>query len=198
MPDEQGFMVPDDNELIFQSQKGDAVSFEQLVLRYDKEILSVAKMYMNNTEDAKDIYQEVFLRAYRALPKFRFESKFSTWLYRIAINVCLTHRARRSGYPQVSLDQTIENSEGQLYSLSDTLSDHGTPELHTRNSEITRHVNSAMNKLSPQQKMVFTLRHHHGYKLREIASMMNCAEGTVKRYLFTATERLREQLKHVY
>jgi RNA polymerase sigma-70 factor (ECF subfamily) len=191
-------MTADDNELIAQAQRGDVFAFEQLVYRYDRQVLSMALKYTNNKEDAKDIYQEVFIRIYRALPRFEFRSKFSTWLYRIAANTCITHRASRKDHLETSLDEEFENARGDSYSLSDSLRSSEASDQYSRNSEINLHVQKAMSTLSPQQKLVFALRHYQGYKLREIASMMNCAEGTVKKYLFTATERMREQLKGVY
>jgi RNA polymerase sigma-70 factor, ECF subfamily len=184
----------EENDLILQAQRGNVLAFEQLVHTYDRHVLSLALSLMQNEEDAKDIYQEVFIRVYKALPKFRMDSKFSTWLHRIVTNVCLTHRSRRKRYEYTSLDQ---NKEGSL-PLSETLADKSSSDSRTRNTEIQERVQQAMHALSPQQKLVFSLRHFEGFKLREIAVRMNCAEGTVKKYLFTATERLREQLKEVY
>ena len=184
----------EENELVLQAQKGDVLAFEQLVRTYDRQVLSLALSLMQNQEDAKDIYQEVFIRVYRALPKFRMDSKFSTWLHRIVTNVCLTHRAKRKRHEHTSLDQETEG----MRPLHETLPDRSSTDKETMNSEIKVHVQQAMRSLSPQQKLVFTLRHFEGYKLREIAVQMNCAEGTVKKYLFTATERLREQLKEVF
>ena len=184
----------EENELIIQAQRGNVLAFEQLVQLYDRQVLSLALSFMHNEEDAKDIYQEVFIRVHRALPKFRMESKFSTWLHRIVTNVCLTHRSRRKRYEYASLDQETEGTRP----LAETLADKSTTDSQTLNTEITEHVHQAMHALSPQQKLVFSLRHFEGYKLREIATMMNCAEGTVKKYLFTATERLRGQLREVF
>lgn len=191
-------MALDDHELIAQAQRGDMMAFEQLVYRYDKRVLSMAMTYSNDPEDAKDIYQEVFLRVYRALPKFQFRSQFSTWLYRIVTNVCLTHQSRHKQHAYASLDEGVEDEDANPHSLSDTLADNVASDEYTVNAEIAMHVQEAMNALSPQQRMVFTLRHYDGYKLKEIAEMMDCAEGTVKKYLFTATERMRERLKDVF
>ena len=189
--------MPDDYELVRHAQEGNMLAFEQLVSRYDRQVLSIAASFLRNAEDAKDIHQEVFLRVYRALPKFEFRSAFSTWLHRITTNVCLTYRSKRQKEMHASLDDRFETEEGSI-SLADTLADRADTGQHTRNSEITRHMEEAINSLSPRQKLVFSLRHYEGYKLREIASMMSCAEGTVKKYLFTATERLRDRLKEVY
>jgi RNA polymerase sigma-70 factor, ECF subfamily len=184
----------EENELVLQAQNGNVLAFERLVQTYDRQVLSLAMSLMQHEEDAKDIYQEVFIRVYRALPNFRMESKFSTWLHRIVTNVCLTHRSRRKRHEHTSLDMEIEGSRP----LHETLPDRASTDKETMNTEIKTHVQQAMKALSPQQKLVFTLRHFEGYKLREIAVRMNCAEGTVKKYLFTATERLREQLREVF
>lgn len=189
-------MALDDHELIARAQRGDMRAFDQLVYRYDKRVLSMAMTYSNDAEEAKDIYQEVFLRVYRALSKFESRSQFSTWLYRIATNVCLTHQSRSRQHTYASLDEGSEDASG--HSLSETLADDVTADEQTLNAEIAMHVQAAMKMLSPQQRMVFTLRHYEGYKLKEIAEMMACAEGTVKKYLFTATERMREHLKDVF
>jgi len=187
----------DERELIVEAQAGDESAFEQLVYRYDKKVLSLAACYTNDAEEAKDVYQDVFIRVYRALPKFRFESRFSTWLYRIVVNVCLTHRARSAERREcASLDAALEGEDGKR--TFDPPDEGITPsDRKALGGEISRHVRAAMSALSPQQRMVFSLRHYEGYKLREIATMMNCAEGTVKKYLFTATERLRHQLRPV-
>jgi RNA polymerase sigma-70 factor (ECF subfamily) len=192
-----GMPLDDENVLIMQAQKGDVMAFEALVHRYDKQVLSLALNYVHNRDDAKDIYQEVFLRVHRALSGFRFESKFSTWLHRIATNVCLTHRSKQKRHRIESIDERIEVDNGSSYSLSDVLRDDTTPDRPALDAEISRQVRNAMESLSPQQKVVFTLRHFQGHKLKEIATMMNCAEGTVKKHLFTANERLRDQLKDV-
>jgi RNA polymerase sigma-70 factor (ECF subfamily) len=187
-----------DTELVQSAQQGDMNAFEELVYRHDKEVFSIAARYVNSAEDAKDIYQEVFLRAYRGLSKFRFQSEFRTWLYRIATNVCLTHQDRRKKNFPLLHDYDTEGDDIELRTLS-VVSDpsHGSDQ-HTLNSEISQRVQDAMNELSPQQKLVFTLRHFQGYKLKEIAGMINCSEGAVKKYLFTATQRMRRQLKDLY
>jgi RNA polymerase sigma-70 factor (ECF subfamily) len=188
-------MMPDEMELVQNAQSGDPVAFEQLVTRYDQQVLSIALSYTNHSEDAKDVYQEVFIRVFRALPGFRFESKFSTWLHKITTNVCLTHRTKTKRHRHQSLDQEIARQDGSAYTLSDVLAAGTSPDQESMNSEITEQVQKAMESLSPQQKLVFTLKHHQGYKLREIAEMLDCAEGTVKKHLFVANEKLRDQLR---
>ncbi|MEX2117854.1 MAG: RNA polymerase sigma factor [Bacteroidota bacterium] len=182
-------MAPVDTELILKARDGDMMAFEQLVYRYDKQVLSMAASYVNSSEDAKDIYQEVFLRVFRSLKKFELRSEFSTWLYRITTNVCLTHRSRRKRHTHASIHKGEGDDEAHGVA-GDSESDQ-----RAIGSEISERVREAIKTLSPQQRMVFTLRHYEEYKLREIAQMMNCSEGTIKKYLFTATRRMREQLK---
>ncbi len=185
-----------DTDVIREAQQGNRAAFDELVYRYDKQVLSIAARYVNQAEDAKDIYQEVFVRVYRGLKKFQARSEFSTWLYRITTNVCLTHGARRKKHTHHMHSHDHDgNDAGDHGALG--ISEH-TSDQHTLNMEISSRVHQAMNALSAQQKLVFTLKHYEGYKLREIADMINTSEGTVKKHLFTATQRLRSQLKDLY
>ena len=188
-------MIPDDVELIKKAQVGDMVAFEQLVHRHDKQVLVIAARYVTSAEDAKDIYQDVFIKVYRGLKKFKFKSEFGTWLYRITTNTCLTHHARQKKRTFVPLHG---EGDGDDPGYHDALTEETAADQHALDADISTHVREALDTLPARQKMVFTLRHYHGYKLKEIAEMMECAEGTVKRYLFTATQRMREQLKEVF
>ena len=189
---------PSDRELATRAQNGDTGAFEVLVHRYDGKVLSIAHSFTNDPDDAKDIYQEVFLRVYRALPGFRFGSEFSTWLHRIVMNVCLSHKKRKSVTSHAPFDAIseleIDEDQGGLFSGSRALS----PERLAQDDEIRRYVNDAVETLSPKEKLVFTLKHFEGFKIREIAEIMGCGEGTAKRYLFTAVEKLRNRLKRIY
>ena len=188
-------MVSNDTELIMQTQRGNMDAFEQLVQRYDKRVLTIAAGYVNSSDDAKDIYQEVFIRVYKGLSKFQYKSEFSTWLFRITTNVCLSHRMRGRRHTHTSLDQEVNDEDGQPHALKETLTDNTAADQQTHDAEISMRVEQALKTLSPRQKMVFSLKHYEGYKLKEIAEMMKCSDGTVKKYLFEATARLRKQLK---
>ncbi len=171
-------------------------SLEELVYRYDEKVLSMAVSFVGDLDDAKDIYQEVFIRVLKALPKFEFRSRFSTYLFRIVTNVCLSHRRRNKKRVFIPVEEEVEEDS--------SLNKHGgspiapdQSDATVINNEISTRIHSAVGTLSPQQRTVFVLRHHEGFKLKEIARIMECAEGTVKKYLFVATRRLREQLKDI-
>ncbi len=186
-------MSPTETELIEQSKAGNSAAFEQLIFRYDREVLNIAARFTRSADDAKDIYQETFIRVFKGLSKFQQKSEFSTWIYRIATNVCLTHTARKKRNATVPIDETGEDDSPSQVSISTHRTDAGTV-----NNEIAGRIEQALHKLSPKQKLVFTLRHYQGYKLREIAVMMQCAEGTVKKYLFEATQKMRTHLHDLY
>jgi RNA polymerase sigma-70 factor, ECF subfamily len=182
-----------DLDLIQRAKSGDMGAFEQLVFRYDKQVLTIAARYVQSSEDAKDIYQEVFLRVFRSLPRFQLRSQFSTWLFRITTNVCLTHRTKRKRHVHTSLSQDSDEDHG--VSLSETLKDDSATVDLAEKSETALHVAQAVETLSPKQKIVFTMKYYDGYKIREIAEMTGLNEGTVKRYLFAATRKVRDSLK---
>ncbi len=190
-------MTTEENNLILAAQKGDSGAFEQLIYKYDRNVLGIAYSFINSSEDAKDIYQEVFLRVFKGIKKFEFRSEFSTWLYRITANVCLTYRTQKKKYAVASLDEEIFSDDGDTQTLADTIAGEADTDAGTVSSDISGHIVKGLEKLSPQQKLVFTLKHYQGYKIREIASVMNCTEGTIKNYLFTGTQRMRTYLKEV-
>ena len=187
-----------DSDLIIQVQKGSQNAFEELVYRYDRNVLSVTLKYANNEDDAKDLYQEVFIRVYRGLKNFRFQSEFSTWLFRIATNVCLTYKSRSKEHLKVSINQNFDVEDQEISMSKEPVYEGLSPEEISSGAEIGELVNEAVELLSPKQKMTFILKHYEGYKIREIAEMMNCKEGTVKKYLFDAVKNLRKKLSPVY
>ena len=191
-------MTTEENNLIIAAQKGDETAFKEIIYRYDKNVLGIAHSFINNNEDAKDIYQEVFLRVFKGIKKFEFRSEFSTWLYRITANVCLTYRSRKKKFAYTSLDEEFDDADGEQRPLSEIITNGETPDSQALSSEISFKIERGLDKLSPQQRLVFTLKHYQGYKIKEIASAMNCTEGTVKNYLFFATQRMRDHLQCIW
>ena len=183
-----------EKELIIKAQQGDQIAFEELIYNYDRAVLSVAMKYVRDPDDAKDIYQEVFIRVFRGLKKFEFRSEFSTWLFRITTNVCLSYKSKKKEEMIVSLQEEYgEDKTG--YENKVLRFDGLSPEEETTSSELGIIISNAVDSLSAKQRITFILKHYEGYKIREIAEMMNCKEGTVKKYLFDAVNNLKRKLK---
>jgi len=191
-------MQLNDTDLIIQAQKGNQNAFEELVYGYDRSVLSITIKYANNEDDAKDLYQEVFIRVYRGIKNFRFQSEFSTWLFRITTNVCLTYKSKSKEHLRVSIDKDFDDEENEYSTTKELVYDGSSPEDISSGKNLGEMVNAAIESLSPKQKMTFVLKHYEGYKIKEIAEMLNCKEGTVKKYLFDATKNLRKKLSPVY
>ncbi len=181
-----------DTDLIQLAQSGDLDAFEQLVQRYDRKVFSLAASYVHSSDDAKDIFQEVFIRVYKSLPQFELRSEFSTWLFRIATNVCLSHRSRAKRHRHNPLSSDGEEEDGVSHGVR-AVSDE---DLHAtvEQQDLHGHVRLAIQSLPPRQRLVFLLKHYEEFKLREIAGMTGISEGSVKKYLFEATNRLRTAL----
>ena len=172
---------------------GSIAAFESLVRQYDKQVLQLALSMVNDMQDAQDIYQEVFVRVFRNLKRFQFRSQFSTWLYRVVVNYCINFNKKKRRAKFYSMDGENQNGEA---SWNVTLKgEENNPEATMLNKELSAKIDSAIAQLSPKQKTVFVLRHYQGLKLQEIAKILKCSEGTVKNYLFRATQRMQGLLK---
>jgi RNA polymerase sigma-70 factor (ECF subfamily) len=192
--------LPNLNErtLVAEAQAGNRAAFEELVHRFDRDVLRLALNLMKRPEDARDVYQEAFLKVYRNLHRFRFECSFYTWLYRIVTNVCLDHLRRRQARPE---DQAPEiNSGNHEEGITDFFERQRErrptldPERQLFGKEIQARITSAMERLSPRERIVFELKHYQGLKLRAIGDALGTTEETVKNSLFRATRKLRSQL----
>ncbi len=187
-------MESKEKELLLKAKQGDQFAFEQLVYLYDRSVLSIAMRFVNDPDEAKDIYQEVFIRIFKGLKNFEFRSEFSTWIFRITTNVCLTHKAKSKEKMKVSLDNDLvdENNDNGFKEIP---YDGISPEEEISSRNLGQFIDEAVGRLSERQKITFVLKHYEGYKIREIAEMLNCKEGTVKKYLFDAVKNLRKQLE---
>jgi RNA polymerase sigma-70 factor (ECF subfamily) len=192
--------LPNLNErtLVAEAQAGNRAAFEELVHRFDRDVLRLALNLMKRPEDARDVYQEAFLKVYRNLHRFRFECSFYTWLYRIVTNVCLDHLRRRQARPE---DQAPEiNSGNHEEGITDFFERQRErrptldPERQFFGKEIQARIANAMERLSPRERIVFELKHYQGLKLRAIGDALGTTEETVKNSLFRATRKLRSQL----
>ncbi len=188
----------DDRSLVQDAQTGNRLAFEELIRRYDRDVLRLALNLMKRSEDARDVYQEAFLKVYRNLHRFRFECSFYTWVYRIVTNVCLDHLRRRQARPE---DQAPElhsayHEEGST-DFFERQREHRPaldPERSLLGLEIQTRLATAMERLSPRERVVFEMKHYQGLKLRAIGDALGTSEETVKNSLFRATRKLRNEL----
>ena len=184
-------------ELIKAAKSGNDSAFEELIYHYDKSVLAIALNFVQDRDTAKDIYQDVFIRVYRGLKNFEMRSEFSTWLFRITTNVCLTYKSRQKKREFISLDERFE-TEDEDFGKFEIMDSEPDPGETVDSSDMGEIIRNAVDSLSVKQRMTFVLKHYEGYKIREIAEMLNCKEGTVKKYLFDAIRNLREKLELIY
>lgn len=182
----------DETVLIQKSQQGDMDAFEQLLLRYEKKVYTIAYKYMGNHEDASDLAQEALIKAYQSIGSFRGESSFGTWLGRITANKCLDELRRRKRIQVTSLDGEVELEEGSVQKELAAPGD--TPEEHTMRQETVQYVQSMLNSMREEYRMVLVLRELEGYSYEEIAQQLSCSLGTVKSRISRARNYLKEQI----
>ncbi len=188
----------EDDELIRAAQKGDRSAFDSLVRRYDRSVLRLALHMLSNEEDAQDVHQEAFIKAYRHLSNFRFECSFYTWLYRIVTNLCLDQLRRRKSRREDPA--TVTDAAGEEMDLMANVQDERSGADPGRELERkTQHaaIQGALAELTPRERMVFELKHYQGLKLRTIGEMLSTTEETAKNTLFRATRKLRARLAEV-
>jgi RNA polymerase sigma-70 factor (ECF subfamily) len=188
--------ISDDHALVRDAQAGDRLAFEELVRRYDREVLRLALNLVHRSEDARDIYQESFLRVYRNLHRFRFECSFYTWLYRIVTNVALDHLRRRSSRreDQAPASEEYDGTSRDFFDRQPESNAASNPERVVLGQELGQRIQEAIDRLSPRERVVFELKHYQGLKLRAIGEMLGTSEETVKNSLFRATRKLRASL----
>ena len=188
--------ISDDHALVRDAQAGDRLAFEELVRRYDREVLRLALNLVHRSEDARDIYQESFLRVYRNLHRFRFECSFYTWLYRIVTNVALDHLRRRSSRreDQAPVSEEFDGTSRDFFDRQPERNAASNPERVVLGQELGQRIKEAIDRLSPRERVVFELKHYQGLKLRVIGEMLGTSEETVKNSLFRATRKLRASL----
>jgi RNA polymerase sigma-70 factor, ECF subfamily len=193
-------LASDETSLIRAAQAGDQEAFARLVQAYDQSVLRVALNVLRSEEDARDAYQEAFLRVYRNLDKFRFDCSFSTWLFRIVTNLCLDTLRRRKVRGEDRLRQQLpENEESSAFvDPLDKIAEHraeGNPQRALLSKELRSHLEAALEELTPRERMVFELRHFQGMRLRGIGEMLGTSEEAAKNCLFRATQKMRSALE---
>jgi RNA polymerase sigma-70 factor (ECF subfamily) len=184
----------DEASLIRAVQRGDQDAFEQLVRAYDQSVLRLAVNLLRSQEDARDVFQEAFLRVYRSIDSFRFDCSFHTWLYRIVTNICLDYLRKRKVRKEESA--VVDTPEGPMDRMNEVEEEaaHADPERNLWNVQLSRRIEGALEGLTPRERMVFELRHYQGLRLRNIGEILGTSEEAAKNCLFRATQKMRAEL----
>ncbi len=184
-----------DAELVARVQRGDKRAFDLLVLKYQRKVIRLLSRMIRNPGDVEDVAQEAFIKAYRALPQFRGDSAFYTWLYRIAINTARNWQAAQNRRPNTI--SSTENDEGETFNQVDNLIDINTPEAMVASKQIVETVNAAIAALPEDLRTAIVLREIEGMSYDDIAQSMNCPIGTVRSRIFRAREAIAAQLRPI-
>ncbi|MEJ6593491.1 MAG: RNA polymerase sigma factor RpoE [SAR86 cluster bacterium] len=185
------FQEETDQQLVERVQRGDKRAYDLLVLKYQHRIVSLVSRYMRDQSEVLDVTQEAFIKAYRALPGFRGDSAFYTWLYRIAINTAKNYLVSRSRRPP---DSDIDVDQGDYQGESLALSDIESPENRLEADQLEAVVYKAIDDLPEELKIAVTLREFDGLSYEEIAGVMDCPVGTVRSRIFRAREAIEKKI----
>ena len=182
-----------DQQLVLRAQSGDKRAFELLVIKYQRKLGRLLSRFVRDPAEVEDATQEAFIKAYRALPSFRGDSAFYTWLYRIAINTAKNYLVAMGRRAPTSTGVDIDDAEN--FEDADQLRDANTPETELEGKEIGAAVNKAMDALPEDLRSAITLREIEGLSYEEIANVMNCPIGTVRSRIFRAREAIATELR---
>lgn len=183
-----------DAQLVRRVQKGDKGAFDLLVLKYQHKIVNLVMRYVRDPDLALDITQEAFIKAYRALPRFRGDSAFYTWLYRIAVNTAKNHLASARRRP---MDVELDLQDPEQYDLHAKLKETDTPEGVTMSQELRATVEKAIDALPDDLRTAIILRELDGMSYEEIAQTMECPVGTVRSRIFRARDAIAKKIGHL-
>ncbi|HKK05726.1 MAG TPA: RNA polymerase sigma factor RpoE [Gammaproteobacteria bacterium] len=181
-----------DQALVAKVQRGDKKAFDALVLKYQHKIVKLISRYVQDPHEAMDIAQETFIKAYRALPSFRGDSAFYTWLYRIAINTAKNFLVAQGRRPP---DSDVDAMDAEYYEGASALKENASPERMLLKDEIEKVVFEAIEELPEDLRTAITLRELEGMSYEEIAQAMSCPIGTVRSRIFRAREAIDAKLK---
>ncbi len=184
----------DEYALIRAAQHGDESAFEKLVRAHDHNVMRMAFNVLHSEEDARDVYQEAFLRVYRNLPKFRFDCSFSTWLYRIVANLCLDQLRRRKVRKEEASAIGAEEGEMDRFRFLPESRADVDPQRQLLSAEVNSRIQDVLEELTPRERIVFEMRHYQGMRLRAIGETLGVTEEAAKNCLFRATQKMRAAL----
>ena len=185
-------LAPTDNQLVARTLGGDVAAFNDLVVRWEPSLYRFVVRYLGDAEEARDVCQEAFMRAYTNLDRFRGQAKFSSWLYQIALNQCRTRFRRKKTRPTVSLDEDEQQSHLQLVPAAGD-----APETAAIKSQHATTLQAALSDLPEEQRTAIILKEYHGLKFREIAEILETPAGTIKSRLYHGLESLAKSLGHL-
>ena len=180
-----------DKQLVERVRRGDKRAFDLLILKYQHKIISIVGRYLGDQNDVQDVSQETFIKAYRAIPNFRGESAFYTWLYRIAVNTAKNHLVSKSRRPP-NIDVDID--DGEFQSNSAVLRDNESPQASLATSQMEQVIFRSIENLPSELRIAVTLREFDGLSYDEIAKIMNCPVGTVRSRIFRAREAIEKKI----
>ena len=184
----------DEKALIRAAQRGDQYAFEQLLRAHDQNVLRLAMNLLKSEEDARDIYQEAFVRVFKNLRSFRFDCSFHTWLYRIVTNLCLDHlRKRKVRGEQTTGTAGEDASRDPLEAFPEGRAD-ANPERALLSQQLRERIGEVLRGFTPRERMVFELRHYQGMRLKTIGEVLGTSEEAAKNCLFRATQKMRAAL----
>ena len=181
-----------DEQLVKKAKTGDQRAFEVLVVKYQQRIFALISRYVRDHDEVQDVAQEAFIKAWRALPRFRGDSAFYTWLYRIAVNTAKNHLVALGRRPPGS---DLDAAEAEQYSGAEMLHEIGTPESHVLSEELEAVIHKAIEELPQELKTAVTLREFEGLSYEDIAAVMECQVGTVRSRIFRAREAIDEAVR---
>jgi len=185
-----------DAQLVERVQAGDKQAFNLLVSKYHRKVIRLLSRLIRDPVEIEDVAQEAFIKAYRALPQFRGDSAFYTWLYRIAVNTAKNYLATQSRRPQ-TVSEFQSGDDGEFFDAGDVVEDNNTPESALQAREVAETVNRAIDALPADLRTAITLREIEGLSYEEIAQAMSCPIGTVRSRIFRAREAIAEELRPV-
>ncbi|MFZ9810519.1 MAG: RNA polymerase sigma factor RpoE [Burkholderiaceae bacterium] len=187
--------IPSDLDLVQRVKNGDREAFNLLVLKYQRKVSRLVGRLVRNPDEADDVVQEAFIKAYRALPQFRGDSAFYTWLYRITVNTAKNHLVSQGKRPISLSELTSNDPDEESFELPVVTTDNNTPEAELMSRQVAEAVNRAVLALPEELRTALSLREIDGLSYEEIAEAMNCPIGTVRSRIFRAREAVAAELR---
>jgi len=190
-------VAPTDWDLVQQARRGDREAFRSLVERYQHKVTALATGMLRNRDDALDVVQDTFTKAYQSLDRFKGESSFYTWLYRITLNLCIDHQRRTARMPQTQLEAAESPEEAPSINAAREDAERDDPAQRLHEAEVGQRIRQAIAELTPEHRAVILLREVEGLSYEEISRALECPKGTVMSRLHYARRQLQSRLREL-